>query len=62
MQDNPQDNPKDNPQEYSKPSKKPRKDFTRESRDRKRLVELSTNILEVTTTLTITLSIVAGAI
>ena len=48
--------------EYSKTSKKPRKDYTRESRERKRLVELSTNILEVTTTLTITLSIVAGAI
>ena len=52
----------ENQKEYSKSSKKPRKDYTREIRERKRLGDLVTNILTATTTLSIPLTIIAGAI
>lgn len=52
----------DDHREYSKTPKKPRKDFTRESRDRKRLGDLATTIMLATTTSSIPPLIVAGAI
>ena len=62
MQDNHQEYPQDDHREYSKTSKKPRKYFSRESRDRKRLGELATTIMLATTTSSIPLSIITGAI
>ena len=47
--------------EYTKSSKKPRKDFTRESRERKRLAELATDILTTSATLSIAI-IITGAL
>lgn len=47
--------------EYSKTSKKPRKDYTRESRERKRLAELATDILTTSATLSIAI-IITGAL
>lgn len=52
----------DDHKEYQKPSKKPRKDFTRESRDRKRLGDLATTIMLATTTSAIPLTIITGAL
>lgn len=52
----------DDHREYSKISKKPRKDYTREIRERKRLGDLVTNILTTSSTLSIPLIIITGAI
>lgn len=52
----------DDHREYTKSSKKPRKDYTREIRERKRLGDLATNIMLVSSTLSIPLSILTGAI
>lgn len=62
MQENHQEYPQEDQQDYIKTGKKPRKDFTRESRDRKRLGDLATNIMLVSSTLSIPLSILTGAI
>ena len=57
-----QDNHQDNPQEYSKTSKKPRKDFSRESRDRKRLGELATDVILASSAMSIPLIIITGVL
>ncbi len=62
MQDNPKDNQQDDPQEYTKTHRKPRKDYTREIRERKRLGELATNIILASSTMSIPLIIITGAI
>ena len=52
----------DDQQDYIKTGKKPRKDFTRESRDRKRIGDLAETIMLATTTSSIPLLIITGAI